>query len=84
VTPGGVLGILRDAFPGGDVLARENLIDLDELTLERVTSEVDGLVEGSEIFIVVTDTSIKVVVGDLRGVERVCRAELDVPALLRG
>jgi hypothetical protein len=77
VTPSSVLCILRNAFLGGDVLTRENLVDLDELTLERVTSKMDGLIEGSEIFIVVTDTSIEVVVGDLRGVERVCRAELD-------
>jgi hypothetical protein len=77
VTPGSVLCILRNAFLGGDVLAREDLIDLDELTLERVTGEVNGLVKGSEIFVVVTDTSIEVVVGDLRGIERIRRAELD-------
>lgn len=77
MTPGSVLCILRDAFLGSDVLTREDLIDLDELALERVTGEVDGLIEGSKIFVVVTNTSIKVVVDDLRGVKRVCRAELD-------
>jgi hypothetical protein len=77
VTPCSVLCVLRDAFPGGDILTREDLIDLDELTLEGVTSEVDGLVEGSKVLLVVTDTCVKVVVDDLRGIERVCRAELD-------
>jgi hypothetical protein len=77
VTPSSVLCILRDAFLGGNVFAREDLIDLDELALERVTGKVNSLVKGSEIFIVVTDTGIKVVVNDLRGVKRVCRAELD-------
>jgi hypothetical protein len=77
VTPGGVLCILRDSFLGGDVLTREDLIDLDELALERVTGKVDSLVKGSKIFVVITNTGIKVVVDDLRGVERVCRAKLD-------
>jgi len=77
VTPGSVLCVLRDAFLGGDILAGEDLVDLDELALEGVTSEVDGLVEGGEIFLVVADTSVKVIVDDLRGIERVCGAELD-------
>lgn len=77
MTPCSVLCVLRDAFSGGDILTRKNLINLDKLALEGVTSEVDGLVEGSEILLVVTDTSVKVVVDDLRGIERVCRAELD-------
>jgi hypothetical protein len=77
VTPGGVLCVLSDAFLGSDILTREDLLDLDELALEGVTSEVDGLSEGSEILLVVTDTGIEVIVGDLGGVERVCGAELD-------
>ena len=77
VTPGGVLCVLRDAFLGGNVLAREDLIDLDELALEGITGQVDGLVEGGEVLLVITDASVEVVVGDLRGVERVCGTKLD-------
>jgi hypothetical protein len=77
VAPGGVLGVLGDAFLGGDVLTGKDLVDLDELTLEGVTGEMDGLVEGGEILLVVTSSGVEVVVGDLRHVKRVCGAELD-------
>jgi hypothetical protein len=77
VAPGGVLCILGNGFLSGDVLAREDLLDLDGLAGERVTGKVDGLLEGSKILLVVTRTSVEVVVGDLRNVERVSRAELD-------
>jgi len=77
VAPSGVLCVLSNAFLGGDVFAGEDLVDLDELALERVAGEVDGFVESSEVLLVVTDAGVEVVVGDLGGVEGVCGAELD-------
>lgn len=82
MTPGGVLCELSDVFRGGDIRAGEGLIDLDELTLEGVTGEVDALGEGSEVLLEVTDTSIKVVVENFRHVKRVCRAELDASCVV--
>ena len=77
VAPGGVLGVLGDSFLGDDILARKNLLDLDGLAGEGVAGKVDGLLEGSEILLVVTGTSVEVVVGDLGNIERVSGAELD-------
>ena len=77
MAPGSVLCVLCDTFLGGDILTRKDLINLDELALERVTGETDSLAESSEILLVVAGTSVKVVVDDFGGVERVCGTELD-------
>jgi hypothetical protein len=82
VAPSSVLCVLRDAFLGSDILTGEDLLDLDELALERVAGEVDGLVERGEVLLVVADTSVEVVVDDLRGVQGICGAELDGPCVV--
>jgi len=75
VTPSSVLGILSNLLGGVGVLAGQDFVNGDELALERVTGEVDGLGEGSEILLVIANTGVEVVVSDLGDVERVGRAE---------
>lgn len=77
VTPSTVLDIVLDVFLGGDILAGEDLGDIDGLTVKCVTGQLDGLVESLEVSFVVTDAGVEVVEGDVGDVERVGRAESD-------
>ena len=84
VTPSSVLGELSNLLGGVSVLAGEDLINGNELALERVTSEVNGLGEGSEILVEVTNTGVEVVVDNLGHIERVSRCELDSTSVVTG
>lgn len=47
--PRGVLRVLVDLLPAGDVLAREDFFDRDELPGEGVAGELDAFGEGVEV-----------------------------------
>src|SRR3954468_9388110 len=84
VTPSSVLGVLSNLLGGVGVRAREDLLDGDELALEGITSEVDGLGERGEILLVVTNTGVEVVVGDVWDVERVGGAKSNSSSVVAG
>ena len=84
VTPSNILCVLSNLLGGINILARKDLIDGDELALERVTSEVNSLGEGSKVLVVVANTSVEVVVNNVRHVKRVGRCELDGTSVVAG
>lgn len=64
MAPGVVLDVVGELLVSGDVLAGQDLGDGDELALEGVTGELDGLGHGGDVLGVVADTGVEVVVGD--------------------
>lgn len=79
-----ILNVLLDVFLGLDVGTREDLGDIDELAVEGVIGELDGFVYSSKIGVVVTDTAVEVVVGDLRYLEGIGGLENDGTGVITG
>ena len=77
VSPGGVLHVSLDVFLGSHGRTGENLGDVDELTLEGITGELDGFVEGSKVGVVVADAGVEVVESNLGHVEGIGGLEGD-------
>lgn len=77
VTPSAVLDVVLDVLLGGDILAGEDLGDLEGLTVKGITGQLDGLVESLEVGFIVADAGVEVVEGDVRDVKRVGGAEGD-------
>jgi hypothetical protein len=84
VAPGGVLDVVGNGLLGLGVLSRKNLINLDELTLEGVTSKANGLGQSSDVGLPVTGTSVEVVVGDGGDIERISGLEHDGSSVVAG
>jgi hypothetical protein len=84
VTPSGVLDVVGNGLLGLSVLSRKNLINLDELALEGVTSKANGLGQSSDVRLPVTGTSVEVVVGDGGDIERVSGLEHDGSSVVAG
>ena len=64
MAPSAILDVILDILLGLDISTGENLSDVDELALERVTGKLDGFIESSKISIVVADTGVEVVEAD--------------------
>lgn len=75
MAPSSILGISSNILVGRDVRTGKDLLDRHNLTLKSVTGEVNGLLQGGKISIVVAATSVEVVVSNLRDIERVSRAQ---------
>jgi hypothetical protein len=84
VAPGGVLDVLLDVLLGGDVSTGEDLLDGDELALEGLAGESNGVGHGLEVSVKVANTGVKVVVDDVGHLERVRRAQSDATGVVTG
>lgn len=71
MAPGVVLDVVCDLLLGVDVGAREHLLDGDNLALEAVAGNFDGLGYSGDVLLVVADAAVEVVVLDVWDVERV-------------
>jgi hypothetical protein len=84
VAPCAVTDVVGQLLGGLDVRAGKDLGDGDELALECVASQGDGLLHSGDILLPVTNTGVEVVVGDGRDVERVSGLQGDGTGVVAG